>query len=290
VDTEASELELDAITTLKWVGGKRRISEQIVSHFPKVYGNYFEPFLGGASVFFRTKPTKAHLSDLNSSLINYYTQLRDSPEALLKSAQKLEARFNNLSNEDQRKSFYYEEREKYNNKSGADRLHDATTFIFLNKTAFNGLYRENAKGEFNVPFNNSKILKLLDPAQVALNSEILREASLQSCGFAEAVQSAVAGDLVYFDPPYVPLSSTAAFTDYTKSSFGKQEQEDLRDLAVSLRSQGVHVVLSNSFSPIVKQLYKGFDLHQLKINRLVAADSSSRGEISEYLIVGLANG
>lgn len=290
MDTEASELELDAITTLKWVGGKRRISEQIVSHFPKVYGNYFEPFLGGASVFFRTKPTKAHLSDLNSSLINYYTQLRDSPEALLKSAQKLEARFNNLSNEDQRKSFYYEEREKYNNKSGADRLHDATTFIFLNKTAFNGLYRENAKGEFNVPFNNSKILKLLDPAQVALNSEILREASLQSCGFAEAVQSAVAGDLVYFDPPYVPLSSTAAFTDYTKSSFGKQEQEDLRDLAVSLRSQGVHVVLSNSFSPIVKQLYKGFDLHQLKINRLVAADSSSRGEISEYLIVGLANG
>ena len=290
MDTEASELELDAITTLKWVGGKRRISEQIVSHFPQVYGKYFEPFLGGASVFFRTKPIKAHLSDLNSSLINYYTQLRDSPEALLKSAQKLEARFNNLSDQDQRKSFYYEEREKYNNNSGANSLQDATTFIFLNKTAFNGLYRENAKGEFNVPFNNSKILKLLDPAQVSLNSEILRGASLQYCGFAEAVQSAVAGDLVYFDPPYVPLSSTAAFTDYTKSSFGKQEQEDLRDLAVSLRSQGVHVVLSNSFSPIVKQLYKGFELHQLKINRLVAADSSSRGEISEYLIVGLANG
>lgn len=290
MDTEASELELDAITTLKWVGGKRRISEQIVSHFPQVYGSYFEPFLGGASVFFRTKPIKANLSDLNSSLINYYTQLRDSPEALLTSAQKLEARFNNLSDQDQRKSFYYEERKKYNNKSGANSLNDATTFIFLNKTAFNGLYRENAKGEFNVPFNNSKTLKLLDPAQVALNSEILRGASLQSCGFTEAVQSAVAGDLVYFDPPYVPLSSTAAFTDYTKSSFGKQEQEDLRDLAVSLRSKGVHVVLSNSFSPIVKQLYKGFDLRQLKINRLVAADSSSRGEISEYLIVGLAHG
>jgi DNA adenine methylase len=284
-----NSLEPEVLATLKWVGGKRRISNEIASHFPKSFGTYFEPFLGGGSVFFRAKPAKSHLSDLNTSLINYYLHLRDYPEALLKSAQKLQNKFNNLETQDDRKSFYYEIREKYNKESSKPNLQSATYFLFLNKTAFNGLYRENAKGHFNVPFNNSKTLKLLDPIQVTLNSKALSGTTLESCGYREAVRSAKSGDLVYFDPPYVPLSTTSAFTDYTKSPFGQTAQEELRDLALDLRARGVHVILSNSYSPIVKDLYEAFDLHQLRINRLVAAESSSRGIISEYLIVGLPN-
>jgi len=284
-----NSLEPEVVATLKWVGGKRRISNEIASHFPKSFGAYFEPFLGGGSVFFKAKPNKAHLSDLNTSLINYYMYLRDYPEALLKSAQKLQTKFNNLDSQDDRKNLYYEIREKYNKESSKPGLHPATYFLFLNKTAFNGLYRENAKGQFNVPFNNSKALKLLDPIQVALNSKALSGAKLQACCYREAVRSAKSGDLAYFDPPYVPLSDTSAFTDYTKSPFGQTAQEELRDLALDLRARGVHVILSNSYSPIVKDLYKTFDLHQLQINRLVAAESTSRGKISEYLIVGRPN-
>lgn len=284
-----NSVEPEVVATLKWVGGKRRISNEIASHFPKSFGDYFEPFLGGGSVFFRAKPTKAHLSDLNASLINYYIHLRDYPDALLKSAKKLQTEFNKIDSQDDRKSFYYEIREKYNKEPSKPGLNPATYFLFLNKTAFNGLYRENAKGEFNVPFNNSKAVKLLDPIQVALNSKALRGTTLRPCGYMEAVRSAKSGDLVYFDPPYVPLSTTSAFTDYTKSPFGQTAQTELRDLALDLRARGVHVILSNSYSPIVKDLYKAFDLHQLKINRLVAAESTSRGIISEYLIVGRPN-
>jgi len=289
VDRNQSSSGRETVTTLKWVGGKRRIADQIITHFPESFGCYFEPFLGGGSVFFRTKTPRAHLTDLNASLINYYVQLRDDPDSLVEASQTLQRRFNRLETQDDRKNFFYRVREKYNNENSKSGLVHATNFLFLNKTAFNGLYRENSKGHFNVPFNNAKILNLLDPEQVAWNSEALKGVGLESCGFRDAVRTAKPGDLVYFDPPYVPLSSTAAFTDYTKSTFGPAAQEDLRNLAMELRTKGVNVVLSNSFSPIVKKLYSGFELHQLRINRLVAAQSASRGEISEYLIVGKAN-
>jgi len=279
----------ETLPTLKWVGGKRRIADQIIAHFPKSFGRYYEPFLGGGSVFFKTKTKKAHLTDLNASLINYYIHLRDDPDSLIQASQKLQRKFNKLESQEDRKLFYYRVRESFNNEIEKSSLGHATNFLFLNKTAFNGLYRENGKGIFNVPFNNAKSVNLLDPEQVVRNSEALRGVGLESCNFAHAVRNAKAGDLVYFDPPYVPLSSTAAFTDYTKSTFGPEAQEDLRNLAMDLRSKGVTVVLSNSYSPIVRKLYEGFELHQLRINRLVAAHSSSRGEIREYLIVGKAH-
>ena len=287
--TPPASNEHEVITTLKWVGGKRRIADQILKYFPASYGRYYEPFLGGGSVFFRTKTTSAHLSDLNGSLINYYSQLRDNPASLIESAQQLQDNFNLLATQDDRKNFYYNVRQKYNEEGKGEGLSHATNFLFLNKTSFNGLYRENANGKFNVPFNNAKFLKLLDPEQVERNSEALKSATLKSCGFREAVRTAKPGDLVYFDPPYVPLSTTAAFTDYTKSAFGPAAQEDLRDLALELRAKGVHVVLSNSHSPIVEEMYRGFELHLMSINRLIAAEGSSRGVINEYLIVGEAN-
>jgi DNA adenine methylase len=275
-----------ASATLKWVGGKRRIADQIVSHFPENYGKYFEPFLGGGSVFFKARPKKAHLTDLNASLVNYYLHLRDDVTGLMREAQSLQRAFCKLEEHEEKKSFYLTLRSKYNRDLSKSSLKNAAQFLFLNKTAFNGLYRENAKGEFNVPFNNSESLNLFQREQFVDSSIMLKGATIQVSDFRQAVQKAKSGDLVYFDPPYVPVSATASFTDYTKSAFGNTSQTALRDLARELRSRGVYVVLSNSYSEIVADLYDGFELQEISVNRLVAAESSSRGKAREYLIIG----
>lgn len=279
-----------AITTLKWVGGKRRIAKEISGYFPKNFDTYFEPFAGGASIFFHLRPKKAVLSDLNSSLINYYAQLRDRPDELMEVARHIQETFNSLDGQEAKKLFFYACRKRFNEDTSKSDVANAAHFLFLNKTAFNGLYRENAKGEFNVPFNNTKTLTLFSSEQMLQNSSALSGVKLNIADFSQSARGAKSGDLVYFDPPYVPLSNTSSFTDYTKAAFGPDAQELLRDTANELRTRGVTVVLSNSHSEIVKDLYSGFELHELNINRLVAASSGSRGEIKEYVIVGRPNG
>jgi DNA adenine methylase len=274
------------ISTLKWVGGKRRLSKEIVSVFPESFSTYFEPFLGGASVYLEALPAKAKLSDLNGSLINYYLHLRDNPSKLMSACLNLEQAFNKLEDLAARKDFYLKVRAKFNSNLAKKDLVNAAQFLFLNRTAFNGMYRENSRGEFNVPFNNKENLKLFDKEQFLANSQALKSATLSVSDYRKAVSKAKFGDLVYFDPPYIPLSTTAAFVDYTKSSFGPSAQEELRDTAKELTERGVTVVLSNSYCETVKKLYKGFDLRPVEINRLIAADGKVRGKALEYLIVG----
>ena len=276
-------------SALKWVGGKKRIAKEIVSFFPAEFNSYIEPFLGGASVFLEASPRQAYLSDLNPSLINFYVALRDAPKKLINKAEKYELEYNSLASQALKKAFYYKVRQEYNEEAKKNNTEHAARFLFLNKTSFNGLYRENSKGEFNVPFNNKEKLVLFDKQNIFQNSQALSGAHLSTSTFSDAAMKARKGDLVYFDPPYIPLSSTSAFTDYTKSSFGPEAQIQLRDIASQLVSRGSTVVLSNSYSPEVKRLYKDFELHELRINRLVAASNSSRGSISEYLIVGRPN-
>ena len=277
-------------SALKWVGGKRRIAKEIVSFFPQEYSSYFEPFLGGASIFLEARPKKAFLSDLNPSLINFYVSLRDDPKTLMEQARELEMSFNSLQTQDQKKEHFYQIRGEFNELAHDRGVENASRFLYLNKTAFNGLYRENASGKFNVPFNNKDNLRLFDEENFIENSNALSGTHLSSQTFSDAVDRVKRGDLIYFDPPYVPLSSTAAFTDYTKVAFGQKAQEQLRDKAISLVKKGATVILSNSYSPIVQKLYEDFELHEIKINRLVAASSLSRGSMSEYVIVGRPNG
>jgi DNA adenine methylase len=288
-DSEAST-DFKPVSTLKWVGSKRKLAAEIVSAFPQEFGTYFEPFLGGASVFLEALPSRAQLSDLNSSLINYYLQLRDNQASLVNSCLTLESTFNELGSQDDRKSFYLKIRREFNNDIAKVGVENASQFLFLNKTGFNGMYRENSRGEFNIPFNNTVKLKLFDEHQFLLNSRILQNASLRVSNYREAVSTAQAGDLVYFDPPYVPISATSAFVDYTKSSFGPPAQEELRDTAKQLVRQGVFVVLSNSYCEAVEKLYKGFELRAVDVTRLIAANGKSRGKILEYLIIGLPCG
>lgn len=277
-------------STLKWVGGKRRLSREIVSVFPESFHTYYEPFLGGASVFLEALPERATLSDLNGSLINYYVQLRDNSSLLMKVCSDLEFEFNSLKTLPERKDFFLQVRKQFNLDSAKNNLENAAQFLFLNKTAFNGMYRENSRGEFNVPFNNKENLRLFERKQFLANSAALQSARLKVSNYKEAVQAAVPGDLVYFDPPYVPLSTTAAFVDYTKSSFGLSAQEELRNTAKDLRDKGVNVVLSNSYCETVEKLYKEFDLRPVEINRLIAADGKLRGRALEYLIIGKPSG
>lgn len=272
-------------STLKWVGGKRRIAPEIARHFPESYGRYFEPFVGGGSVFLAAHPKSASLSDVNGGLINYYLQLRDSIDSLLDAAMRLQTEFNALSSQDSRRAHFHQQRAAYN-RSERTGVQAAARFLYLNKTAFNGLYRENSKGDFNVPFNNKENLILFEVQNLRDNSIRLNSVELRTLGFKEAVEDAEAGDLVYFDPPYVPLSNTAAFTAYTKSPFGPAAQKQLRDTALELLSRGVFVVLSNSYCPEVAELYSDFDLHEVEINRLVAAKGASRSRLSEFVIVG----
>ena len=286
----ATQTESRPNSTLKWVGGKRRLSKEIVSVFPESYKTYYEPFLGGASVYLEALPAKAKLSDLNSSLINYYLHLRDNPALLMSACLKLERAFNNLKELSARKDFYLKVRHQFNSDLAKKDLENAAKFLFLNKTAFNGMYRENSRGEFNVPFNNKENLKLFEKAQFLANSNALKSASLSVSNYREAVSNAKSGDLVYFDPPYIPLSTTAAFVDYTRSSFGPSAQEELRDTAKDLVDKGVTVVLSNSYCETVEKLYKGFELRSVEINRLIAADGKVRGRALEYLIVGKPRG
>jgi DNA adenine methylase len=272
-------------STLKWVGGKRRIANEVIQFFPEHYGRYFEPFVGGGSVFLAAEPKVAHLSDVNRGLINYYLQLRDSPGDLMEAATKIEDAFNKLTSHESKKKHFYENRLAYNlsNRLGVEA---AAIFLYLNKTAFNGLYRENAKGEFNVPFNNKDTLSLFERDNFMANSTRLMNAEIDNLSFEKAVSSASEGDLVYFDPPYIPISTTAAFTAYSKSPFGPSAQKELRDLSLDLRARGVSVVLSNSCCVEVSDLYVDFELHEVAVNRLVAAKGESRSKLSEFVIVG----
>ncbi len=281
-----SPADISLNSTLRWVGGKRKLAKQIVSVFPEEFGTYFEPFLGGASVYLEAAPQSAHLSDLNGSLINYYLQLRDNHTLLAERCRKLESTYNSLADQDSRKGFYLDVREKFNLQASKNDLENACFFLFLNKTGFNGMYRENSKGQFNIPFNNTVNLRLFEDDQFRRNSLALQNASINVSNYREAVAGAKAGDLVYFDPPYVPISITSAFVDYTKSSFGPTAQEELRDTAQELVNQGVHVVLSNSYCETVERLYKNFTLKVVEINRLIAADGKLRGKACEYLILG----
>ena len=272
---------------LKWVGGKSQIFESVVGFFPSNFSRYHEPFLGGGAVFFGLQPKLATLSDTNTWLINFYEHLRQTPERLAEITLELGKKFNSKRAE-QRRSFYYEIREEFNRTKTANLL-TAANFLFLNKTAFNGIYRENSKGQFNVPFNQAEneigFIQLEEWGQAAA---CLQNADIHCGGFETALSNVKPQDLVYFDPPYVPLSETASFTGYSSKGFDENMQLELINVAKNIRDLGAHVVLSNSYTPWVVENYtkSGFRVEEILARRMVAAKSSSRAAVSEAVILG----
>lgn len=268
---------------LKWVGGKGQLLEQFENLLPKQYNSYFEPFIGGGAVFFSKAPKKAHINDINKTLIQTYTHIKEDVEKIIKSLKDLEKEF--ISKDQiQRKEFYYSLREKYNSLPAED-FNKALYFLFFNKTAFNGVYRENSKGGFNVPMGSYTNPKIVDEENIRSVSETLKNTKITSGSFVEAVKDAKAGDFVYFDPPYHPLSETSSFTSYSKDSFTKEDQIKLRDLFVELDKRGVYVMLSNSSAPFIKEIYSNYKQIPVYATRMINSKSDGRGKISEVVIV-----
>jgi DNA adenine methylase len=268
---------------LKWVGGKGQLLTQFQSLFPKKYNSYFEPFIGGGAVFFSINPPKAHINDINKTLVQTYAHIKNDVEKLIKSLTKLEKEFLTKDTE-ARKEFYYSIREKYNSLSHED-FKKSLYFLFFNKTAFNGVYRENSKGGFNVPMGSYKNPKIVDEENLREVSKMLSNTKITSGSFVDAVKNAKAGDFVYFDPPYHPLSETSSFTSYSKDSFSKDDQIRLRDLFVELDRRGVYVMLSNSSAPFIQEIYSGYTQIPVYASRMINSKADKRGKISEVVII-----
>ncbi|MDA0246802.1 MAG: Dam family site-specific DNA-(adenine-N6)-methyltransferase [Actinobacteria bacterium] len=270
---------------LKWVGGKSQLVETLVGWSPRTIGRYFEPFLGGGALFFRTCPQNAFLSDSNERLIRFYQSLRDDPHALLARVATKEKEFNELDTTS-RKTWFYEQRDAFNADAG-EKIEMAALFLALNKTAFNGLYRENSSGQFNVPFNQaSKTVRFCQKENFFAASQALSAAKLTSASFDSVLKEIRSNDFVYFDPPYVPISKTSDFTGYAAKGFDMRLQERLVEVAKECSDRGAHVLLSNSYTQWVKSNYEaaGFKVEKVLAKRLVAARASSRTLVYEAVI------
>lgn len=261
---------------LKWVGGKSRSLPHILGEFPETIGTYYEPFIGGAAVFFALAATKrfkrAVLSDRNPALIDVYRALKKDPNTVIRVLQK-----------------YRYERDEYYRIRALDPneldLHErAARVIYLNKTGYNGLYRVNSRGEFNVPFGRYKNPKFCDEATLRTAARALKNVHLHVDDFETTSGDARRGDAVYFDPPYHPLSSTANFTAYHKVQFGEKEHERLGKVFSKLAARGVAVVLSNSDTPFTRRVFSGFPMKKIAVSRPINSKASGRGEVLEILV------
>ena len=268
---------------LKWAGGKTALLPELLKAAPERVETYYEPFLGGGALFFALQAEgrfkRAVLSDSNEELINAYIQVRDHVEQLIRALKVHQAKYRNSTD---RAEYFYIIRAK---RLTCD-LGGAANLIFLNKTCFNGLYRVNAKGHFNVPHGRYTNPTICDERNLIAVSAVLQGVTLEVGDFAKSPASAGSGDFVYFDPPYIPLSETAYFTSYTKTDFGPSEQQRLAETAAALAHQGATVALSNSGHPDVVELYQMdcFRLSEVRARRAINSKASGRGPTREYLI------
>ena len=262
---------------IKWVGGKNQLLADLEGHLPNTFRTYFEPMFGGGALFFRLHQRRlllnAVLSDTNEELMAAYTVIRDDVEGLIKTLLTLP--FSDMSRN------RYEEIRALTYK---DPMWVAARFIYLNRLGFNGLYRVNRKGEFNVPYGTYTNPTVCYPDRLRTASVALKGALLSSVSFDDIVVTIASGDFVYFDPPYFPVSETAKFTSYTRGGFGDADQIQLAKVAHELKQRGVHVMLSNSDVPEVRSLYKGFHFHPIMARRSVNSVGSKRGRVPELII------
>ena len=270
------KLEKETYPIVKWVGGKRQLMFELLKNRPKSYNRYFEPFIGGGALFFELQPENAYISDMNEELINLYSVVRDNVYELISDLNKHEVS----------KEYFLEIRnldrtDEYKNLSDVQR---ASRFIYLNRTCFNGLYRVNSHGQFNVPFGNYKNPRIVDKNNLLNCSELLKNTEIKCADFSEILTKVKRGDFVYFDPPYVPLNETSSFTSYTKDGFDMDMQFKLREVCDELDSMGVMFMLSNSDTKFVNELYSNYEIKKVFASRAVNANAEGRGKITEVLV------
>lgn len=269
---------------LKWVGGKGQLLDQLLPLFPNPNeGAYFEPFFGGGATFFALAPVTGQINDINKSLMSAYINIRDNVNEVIDQLKELESRYLSLS-ADRRQVFFYERRSEYNQEYHAS-VRKTALLIFLNKTCFNGLYRENRKGEFNVPHGRNTNPTICNTVALRAVSNALRYVKITNGSFEDAVKDAKEGDFVYFDPPYHPLNSTSSFTSYSVNDFNENDQRKLKAVFDDLTRRGVKVALSNSDSTFINDLYKEYRIEKVLAGRSINSIGSKRGKITEVLVL-----
>lgn len=285
---------------LKWAGGKTQLLQTIDSFLPESFHRekdvtYIEPFVGGgAMVFFMLHKypniKRAIINDINSHLIKTYIAIRDQPYALIEKLSELQSQFKSLVEHDAQKEFYLNIRKRFNQDILSD-MEESAYMIFLNRTCFNGLYRENSKGEFNVPFGKYSNPTICDEALLLADSELLQKVEILNSDFSATSDYVHGYTFFYFDPPYRPLDTTSSFNSYVKDSFGDKEQIRLKDFYAILSNEGYHEILSNSDcrgrnaeDSFLDDLYKDFIIERVTAKRCINADASKRGRLTELLV------
>lgn len=271
---------------LKWVGGKRQLLPEIKKYMPRINKNttYYEPFVGGGAVLFEMQPDKAVINDVNHDLIEVYKVIKDNVEDLIEELKK--DKYSNTS------EAFYDIREldrrpkQYNNLTGIEK---AARILYLNKTCYNGLYRVNSIGEFNSPFGRYKNPNIVNDVGLRAVSKYFNDANITFLNgdFESAVKGIKKGSVIYFDPPYAPISKTSNFTGYNESGFGEEEQKRLKRLCDRMTEKGIHILLSNSDCEFIRELYSDeekYEIISVKAKRAINSVGNSRGEVSEVLI------
>lgn len=266
---------------VKWAGGKTQILDELMQRIPNEFNNYFEPFVGGGAFFLKLEHPRSVINDINSELMTAYSVIKDKEKFI--ALKKLLLQYEEKHNEE----FYYEVRARDRDPSFST-LSDveiAARFIYLNKSCFNGLYRVNSKGYFNVPFNKSEKVKTFDEDNINKLHKYLSLPSIKICceDYKNMTNKAKKGDFVYFDPPYDTLKDDT-FTAYDKEGFGSNEQIELSEEFKKLHKKGVKVMLSNHNTPLINELYKEFNITIIHARRAINSRGSGRGKIEEVII------
>lgn len=265
---------------VKWAGGKRQLLPQIKERMPKQYNTYFEPFVGGGAVIFDLLPANALINDINKALVNTYKQIQNAPEIFLKVVKNLDEEM-----WEDGKKYYYFLREQYNDKLMKEEFDTelAALFVFINKHCFNGLYRVNGKGLFNVPYNNSRRASI-DERNIMEISEYLKNITIMDGDFESACRNAKNGDFIFFDSPYAPLNPTS-FESYTKEGFDVESHHRLAKLFDELTTKGCFCMLTNHNTSLINELYgnKGYKIDVVSVKRMINSDASNR--VGEEVII-----
>ena len=264
---------------IQWVGGKREIIPQYKNFIPKEFNTYYEPFLGGGAMFFYLQPGKAVLSDNNTELIKTYEGVRDNPEEVIKILRELRSKhsvelYTKVRNIDREINIFH----KLNNAEIAARM------IYLNQTCFNGLYRVNQKGQFNVPIGSSLNRLICDEHTIKNASVVLKKIKIEETDFENLLRAAAKNDFIYLDPPYFPISVYSDFSRYTKEKFYQEDQIRLKKEFDRLNKLGCKVMLSNSDCQFIKELYNSYNIHKVYSGRTLNCKKDKRGKVSELLI------
>ncbi len=265
---------------LKWLGGNRQLLTTINSLLPEKITTYVEPFVGGGALLFDLQPKRAIINDLNEDLINVYKVVKNNPEELLKLLEE--------HNEKNNEEYYYKIRalDRMNDYDSMSDVEKASRIIYLNKTCFNGLFRVNQAGQFNSPYGRYKNPNIINKPVILAMSKYFNKNDIKILNgdYKETLKNLRKGAFIYFDPPYLPISSSSSFTGYTENGFNEQNQKDLRDECDRLNNRGINFLLSNSDHPLIRDLYKDYEIITVKARRSINSKGNKRGEINEVLV------